>query len=205
MTERIEEGLAILKQRYVQGVDELNQFKDEIKKGNTCLRKLFASCYGATMEGTKSCIEHLTAREHAMPCSVCLKELNPGVNPVEHIWSEASHFESLFKLHLPQKPIREVVLFDRPNPRTVIDSPQHNQRRYIEGPFALHANLPLDQLDIRDLQLHSNGEHVANLSIDDNKIVTVTSLRGRTSWKSELNEKAFTVIFDGTVAHVKWT
>jgi len=206
LTERVEEGLAILKQRYGRGVDELNQFKDEIKKGNTCLRKLFASCYGATMEGTKSCIEHLTAREHAMPCSVCLKELNPGANPVEHIWSEVSHFESLFKLNIPQKPIREIVLFDRPTtPGNAIDSQQHNQRKYIEGPFALHDNFRLDQLDILDLKLHSNGEHVANLSFDDNKIVTVTSLGGRTPWKSDLNQEAFSVIFDGSVAHVKWT
>tara|TARA_B100000767_G_scaffold75694_1_gene72288 strand:- start:3747 stop:6692 length:2946 start_codon:yes stop_codon:yes gene_type:complete len=205
LTERVEEGLAILKQRYGQGVDELNQFKDEIKKGNTCLRKLFASCYGATMEGTKSCIEHLTAREHAMPCSVCLKELNPGANPVEHVWSEVSHFESLFNLNIPQKPIREVVLFDRPNARNIIDSPQHNQRRYIEGPFALHANLRLDQLDIRDFQLHSDGHYVADLTIDDGRIVTVTSLGERIPWRSEFNREAYSVIFDGAVAHVKWT
>ena len=157
------------------------------------------------MEGTKSCIEHLTAREHAMPCSVCLKELNPGANPVEHVWSEVSHFESLFNLNIPQKPIREVVLFDRPNARNIIDSPQHNQRRYIEGPFALHANLRLDQLDIRDFQLHSDGHYVADLTIDDGRIVTVTSLGERIPWRSEFNREAYSVIFDGAVAHVKWT
>ena len=98
------------------------------------------------------------------------------------------------------------MLFDRPtSPGNTIDNQQHNQRKYIEGPFALHDNLSLDKLDIRDLELQSNGEHVANLSIDDNKIVTVTSLGERISWSYGRNAVAYSVIFDGTVAHVKWT
>lgn len=201
LTERVEEGLAILKERYVQGVNELDQFKNEIKKGNTCLRKLFASCYGATMEDTKSCIEHLTAREHAMPCSVCLKQLNPGANPVQHIWSEVGHFESLFNLNVPQKPARDLVLFDRPrSPSEAIEGP-HNQRKFVDGPFELRKGININHNLNDSYQLYSDTDPVGQVVVLDN-IATVQPLGEKIPWENEAGP-AYTVVLIGNVARIK--
>ena len=108
--EHVRLGHKELEERYERGLQEFREFRQEVRKGKTCMRKLFSICYGSTPESTLSCIEHLQKDEAAMPCNVCMNELARGENPVDHIWSEPNHFHSLFKLEWPQKPAKSCVV-----------------------------------------------------------------------------------------------
>jgi len=203
LTERVEKGLKTLRNRYQRGAEELREFKNEVQKKQVCLRKLFASCYGSTREETKSCLEHLTQREHAMPCNVCLSSLEPGNNPVDHIWSEITHFESLFKLQWPQKPVEEIKIFDRPQSRNALPGP-FNQRKTINGPFEFAPGIKSGDFPNKCYPLFSDDKHVANIEFTLDGHVMVTSiLENGPNWEHN-GRRAFSVIFCNQRAEIKW-
>ena len=172
--EHVRLGHLELKDRYERGLHEFREFRQEVRKGTTCMRKLFAICYGSTSESTLSCLEHLKKHEAAMPCNVCMNALARGENPVDHIWSEPTHFHSLFKLEWPQKPARNLVLFDKPvSANQCVNLEQaHPATRYIFGEFRLHADVS-SVVFSEDIPLLSDNSNVGYIQCGNTGIATV--------------------------------
>jgi superfamily II DNA/RNA helicase len=203
LTERVQAGLKTLHERYQRGAEELSDFKNEVQKKQVCLRKLFAGCYGSTREKTKSCLEHLAKREHAMPCSVCMSSLEPGNNPVDHIWSENTHFESLFKKQWPQKPVQERKIFNRPQAQNTLPGP-YNQRKTIDGPFEFASGINASDFSDKTYPLFSDDKHVANIEFTSDGNVMVESLvKPGPNWEQN-GRSAFSVIYCNKRAEIKW-
>ena len=126
------------------------------------------------LESTLSCLEHLKKHEAAMPCNVCMNALARGENPVDHIWSEPNHFHSLFKLEWPQKPARNLVLFDKPvSANQCVNLEQaHPATRYIFGEFRLHADVS-SVVFSEDIPLLSDNSKVGYIQCGNEGIATV--------------------------------
>jgi len=203
LCQKVSEGLETLRYRYNRGAEELREFRSEVQKKRVCLRKLFASCYGSTQGGTNSCLEHLMKREHAMPCNICLSSLERGNNPVDHIWSKSAHFESLFQLQWPQKPVRELTLFHRPQASNALPGP-FNQRKFINGLFEFAPGSSAGDFPNAALQLFSGDEHVANIEFTPDGNILVTSILGPPIKWSQNGQQAFRVTFRNGRAEVNW-
>jgi superfamily II DNA/RNA helicase len=202
-TEALREGISRLQGRYNRGKNELHEFRQAVLGGNICIRKLFAPCYGDTIENTDSCIEHLQQGEEIMPCNICSESLERGPNPVDIIWSEISHFESLFNLQWPQRPQTSLRLFDRPNANNRIQIDGQNQIRYISGNFNLTQEFIDSQVDLAECALYSYDQMVANIRIEGNVAIVTPETEERLEWDNG-DSRAFYISFSEGIANVPW-
>jgi superfamily II DNA/RNA helicase len=203
LSEAIERGLKSLTERFENGNKELGRFRENIRKGKTCIRKLFAPSYGKSVEETKSCIAHLRDKEPAMPCSVCEKQLDKGSDPVEHLWSEETTLNSLYNLQIPQRQAGKIVLIKRPiNPQQMLDS-------YIDSYRNIQGNYPKISwppgLESSPIPLiNEDGVEIARLTLDEGT-VSVKYCEGceLIPWQIDDNY-AYVINYIEGVAKIEW-
>jgi superfamily II DNA or RNA helicase len=201
----VRQGHDDLKSRFERGIRELNDFRNAVRKGATCMRKLFSSCYGSTPQNTRSCLEHLSKKEHAMPCNVCMKGLARGPNPVPHIWSEPHHFESLFNHQWPQTNPEIIELFRKPTQQNNMVATEYNfnPMLYITGDFHL-TNAAIDADLPPEMDLYSGDDIIGLVRVSEGNIVHVEhSTDEPISWQ-DAGRQAFSVNYTNGSASIFW-
>ena len=137
-----------------------------------------------------------------MPCNVCTKVLEKGRNPVEFLWSEPTHFMSLFGFNWPQRERTHQRLFDRPRQNTRIDVDGQNQIRYISGAFRLTKEFIESNNNSDELKLYSNGVAIGNVRIQGD-VAHVSTFDNPPLWHQGTN-RAHYVSFSGGIAEINW-
>ena len=90
LVEEIRIGLEILENRHNRGKEELQSFVDAVRRGDQCLRRLFAPAVGRDIDKEESCIETLKRGVLVMPCSFCRLDQSlqdRGLPSSGHLWS----------------------------------------------------------------------------------------------------------------------